>query len=150
MSHTQKIGLVVRNTHNAISRTMEKYAITLLPVEITRVQIHTIEVIFARQEIGLKTFQKDLESELSIKRSAISLMLDNMEKSNLIERKASEKDSRFKHIIITPYGVTLFKKAITMFDNVEEKFLKGFSQKDKDTLVSLLNKININIENIKD
>ncbi|MDO7205446.1 helix-turn-helix domain-containing protein [Paraclostridium bifermentans] len=41
-------------------------------------------------------FQKDLESVFDLKRSSISLMLNNMEKSGLIERMLVKEDGRLK------------------------------------------------------
>ena len=41
-------------------------------------------------------FQKDLEKEFDLKRSSVSLLLNNMEKSDLIQRVPVAEDARLK------------------------------------------------------
>ncbi len=143
-----KIGLEIRKTHNQISRTMHKHALNNIDKKISVIQVKSMESIYIKMLQGEESFQKDLEKELDIKRSAVSLMLTNMEKNELIQRVSSKKDSRVNKIILTPKAIRLLEQTIIQCDKVEEQFLAGFTEDEKANLVIMLARIRRNLEKI--
>ena len=51
-----------------------------------------------------------MEKQFDLKRSSISLMLNNMEKNKLIERVAVSEDARLKKIVLTEKAIKLNEK----------------------------------------
>ena len=58
-------------------------------------------------------FQKDLEKEFDLKRSSVSLLLNNMEKSDLIQRVPVAEDARLKKIILTEKAIKIYPWLLT-------------------------------------
>ena len=91
-------------------------------------------------------FQKDLELEFDLKRSSVSLMLNNMEKHDLIKRVPVAGDARLKKLVLTEKAVEISRKISSAIDSVEGKLLENMEQDEINSLLNMLGKIRSNIE----
>ncbi|MDO4438163.1 MAG: MarR family transcriptional regulator [Eubacteriales bacterium] len=82
-------------------------------------------------------YQKDIERIFYMNRATTSKMLKLMEEKELIERRVSEKDSRYKAIFIKEKGYELQKVCVSVFDELEKTVNSKLTAEE----VELLNKI---------
>lgn len=73
---------------------------------------------------------------LSLLRPAVAAMLKDMERKNLIIRKAQKKDLRRKHIILTDTGRELAGKVIEAVTAVELDALSHMTLKEQQILIT--------------
>ena len=104
-----KLGLDISKINHIISRKMDASVIKVIDDNLTVSQAYVIDFI-SMEGKDRDIFQKDLEKQFDLKRSSISLMLNNMEKNKLIERVAVSEDARLKKIVLTEKAIKLNEK----------------------------------------
>lgn len=102
-------------------------------------QAYVIDFILTSQKEDI--FQKDLEKEFDLKRAAISLMLNNMEKNDLIKRVPVSEDARLKKIVLTEKAIALSTKIIGAVDEIEHTLVEDLTQEEIDNFYTVLNKM---------
>ena len=89
--------------------------------------------------------QKDVQSMselsqyLSMDNSTVTGLVDRMEKSGLVTRRANPNDRRISLIRITPQGVEEIRKAKPLITRVNEQIKAGFSEQEIRTFKGILN-----------
>ena len=111
---------------------------------ITVSQAYVIDFITDNKDKDI--FQKDLELEFDLKRSSVSLMLNNMEKHDLIKRVPVAGDARLKKLVLTEKAVEISRKISSAIDSVEGKLLENMEQDEINSLLNMLGKIRSNID----
>ncbi len=96
-----------------------------------------------------KVYQKDLEEHFGIRRSSVTELLQNMEKSGILTRTPCATDARTREIVLTEKGAVLDERLKEYITGLEEEFLKGFSREEKELLASFLIRLSENLENAK-
>lgn len=86
----------------------------------------------AQNEIGLC---------MSIDRTTIVNMLDELEKMGLVERKENPADRRAHALVLTAKGKEVLPQVQKLAMDAEKKFLSGLSGKDQKELVRLLKQL---------
>jgi|TARA_B110000967_G_scaffold9222_2_gene9241 MarR family transcriptional regulator for hemolysin len=116
------------------------------PLEITRSQAWLMA--YVSREDGQT--QSDLAEQMSLGKVAIGGLIDRLEKTQMIERRAELTDRRVRKIFLTEKGkkVILMMRDITMEAN--DTILAGLSIKQIKQAVKVLDKIKKNIESIID
>jgi len=89
--------------------------------------------------------QRDLAEQLKVTRPTVTVMLQKMEKSGLIERRSDERDQRYTRIYLTEAGATLHREMRRMLDEMVAEVIGPLSEKDQAELVRLLDALNDNI-----
>lgn len=140
-----KLGLDINKIHHIISRKVDAAVISSIDDNLTVSQAYVIDFI-SMEGKHRDIFQKDLEKEFDLKRSSISLMLNNMEKNDLIQRIPVAEDARLKKIILTEKAITLNKKISNAIDSVENKLCKDITLEEINMFYKVLNKIRNNLE----
>ena len=107
MKSQYPIGLHINKLSRLISRKVDAAVLSAIDDNITVSQAYVIDFITDNDR---DVFQKDLEMEFDLKRSSVSLMLNNMEKHDLIKRVPVAEDARLKKIILTEKAIELSKK----------------------------------------
>jgi DNA-binding MarR family transcriptional regulator len=69
--------------------------------------------------------QQELARKLLVGRSNMSMLLPQMEKRNLIERRGDERDKRVLRLFLTPEGRTLTEKAMAIQTDLIERTLSA-------------------------
>ena len=140
-----KLGLDISKIHHIISRNMDASVISAIDDNLTVSQAYVIDFI-SNEGKDKEIFQKDLEREFDLKRSSISLMLNNMEKSDLIERVPVTEDARLKKIILTQKSIKLYEKISTAIDSIEDKLSENITPEEIKVFQSVLEKIRNSLE----
>jgi len=128
------IGLMMKIN---IDKKLEAYGLT---VE----QGLAIRYIDAHEEGGLS--QKDLETTFNRRGSSISSLVTNLEKKDLIVRKADPKDERRKLLRVTPAARELVGAFDQYFEEFDHALLKGFTPDEINLLFRFLTRIEANID----
>ncbi|MCP4669461.1 MAG: MarR family transcriptional regulator, partial [Deltaproteobacteria bacterium] len=80
-----------------------------------------------------------LSRRLILDNSTITGLIDRLEKSGFVIRKANLKDRRISLIHITPQGVKEVNKAKTVINRVNEEIKADFSKKEIESFKKILN-----------
>lgn len=111
---------------------------------LTSMQGWIIKYIFRNENRDI--FQKDIENEFSIRRSTATVILQLMEKNNLIIRESVTYDARLKKIILTEKAIEFYntiKKDILKF---EEQLIKDISEEELKIFFKVIEKMKKNLE----
>lgn len=87
--------------------------------------------------------QKDLAEFCKISPASMTILLNNMEKKDLVKRKKTQLSNgkRAFQIYLTENGRKIAKKVHDEMEKLEELTLSDFSQEEKDQLFSLMDKV---------
>ena len=140
-----KLGLDISRIHHIISRKMDATVISSIDDNLTVSQAYVIDFIYMEGK-EKDIFQKDLEKEFDLKRSSVSLLLNNMEKSDLIQRVPVAEDPRLKKIILTEKAMILNQNISMAINSVENKLSENITLEEINVFYRVLDKIRNNLE----
>ena len=144
MKSQYPIGLHINKLSRIISRKVDAAVFNAIDDNITVSQAYVIDFITDNTDRDI--FQKDLELEFGLKRSSVSLMLNNMEKNDLIKRLPVPGDARLKKIVLTEKASEISKKISVAIDSVESRVSESLGEEEVHLLLNMLNKIRTDIE----
>ena len=81
----------------------------------------------------------ELSHVLSMDNSTVTGLVDRLQKSGLVTRRANPDDRRISLIRITPQGVEEIKKARPVITRVNEQIKAGLSDQEINTFKGILN-----------
>ena len=145
MKNKFKLGLHIDKINRIISRKIYAAVIRCIDGKITLSQAYVIDFISDTNE-SRDIFQKDIEKEFDLKRSSVSLMLNNMEKNDLIKRVPVAKDARLKKIVLTEKSIELSKKISDAIDSGENQLAKDITPEEIEVFYKILGKIRNNLD----
>ena len=93
-----------------------------------------------------KITQKELACETGLAKNTITVMLEKMEKNDLIRRITDENDKRKSLVILTEHAKSLKKSFDEISDEMLKKVYKGFSEEEIDKYEEYLHRIIRNLE----
>lgn len=138
------LGYEIHKIEHLITRNIDNAVIDSIGHDITPAQAFII--VF----IGLNThkdiYQKDIEAEFDIKRSAVSLILKNMKAKSLITRESVDSDLRLKKIVLTKKSLLLHKNILNVTNQIDNRLSNGITNDEKQVFLTVLNKIRKNLE----
>jgi DNA-binding MarR family transcriptional regulator len=82
-------------------------------------------------------------------RSAMTRMVDTLEKKGFVERRACPVDARVKHIYLSKKGKQIQQKASQAASGAVCEALRGFSEDEKRIFASMLGRVFENLKNQK-
>ena len=139
-----KLGLDIDKIGRIFSRKVEAAVIKSIDDNMTVSQASVIDFI-SNISSSDDIFQKDLEKEFDLKRSSVSLMLNNMEKNDLIKRVPVAEDARLKKIVLTEKAIGLSEKISNAIDLVENDLAQGITPEEVEVFYKVLDKIRNNL-----
>lgn len=95
-----------------------------------------------------KINQKILSQAVNKDQPTLTRMLDILERKALVERHLSKEDRRSFSVHITEKGLNLTEKLTPYIEDIFKKILNGISEKDLETYLDVLTKIDNNITNL--
>ena len=95
---------------------------------------------------GNDVFQKDIESEFSIRRSTASCILQLMEKNKLIERQVVESDARMKKLVLTDLAKDRLEGIYRNTEEFANVAFDGVTDEEKEVLKVIFQKVIANLE----
>ncbi len=140
-----RFGKEIQNIANRFRRFGDE---NLQKEGITVSQLRVIAYISRNQGQGA-VYQKDLEEHFSIRRSSVTSLLKNMEKSGILQRFGAPGDARAKTLVLTEKGKKLDEDLINYIRSLEERLMKGFSSEEKEALQGFLLRMIENLEMIE-
>ncbi len=94
---------------------------------------------------GQEVFQKNIETDLHIKKSALTQQLNDMEARGLIRRRISSHDSRYKCISRTEKAMEIHQEIMNEMEEHERMIKKGISEEDLAVFSRVLDQMIANI-----
>ena len=140
-----KLGLDIARINHVISRKVDAAIIHAIDDNLTVSQAHVIDFISMEGD-NRDIFQKDLEKEFDLKRSSVSLMLNNMEKNDLIKRVPVAEDARLKKLVLTDKAIMLDEKISIAIDSIENKLSEDLTKEEIDVFHKVLDNIRNNLK----
>lgn len=134
-----KLGLDIEKIDRIISRDMDANIIQAVGDKVTISQAYVIDFMINTDKEDI--FQKDLEKKFDLKKAAISLMLNNMEKNDLIKRVPVSEDARLKKIVLTDKSIALADTITTAIDEIENTLVEDLTQEEIDNFYTVLDKM---------
>jgi DNA-binding MarR family transcriptional regulator len=83
----------------------------------------------------------ELAREYGIDASAVTRLIDRLEKRGLLSRVRSSEDRRAVRLALTPEGLALAARMPAIFNSVTDKLLTGFTAEEVGFLKSMLRRI---------
>lgn len=134
------IGKSLKKINNLIKRDCAK-----VPARnVNRLRGWILEYLTANE--GRDVYQRDLETELCVRRSTITEVLNNMERDGLVRRASVGTDKRLKKITLTEKSEEFrlaFKQRI---DHIESVMSEGIDAQDLELFKRVIEKITNNLE----
>lgn len=90
--------------------------------------------------------QTEIANMLDISPAAVTVTLQKLEKSGLIERKTSGEDARTKIIRLTEEGKKTVKKTHELFLEVDDAMCGGMTGEELDALCAYLSRMSDNLK----
>lgn len=132
----EPIKKTVRQVSTQIDRERDQFAMTL---GITGTQMSVIDFLSNKTENSAS--QNQIEHEFEIQRSTTTIMLQRMEKRELIRRVVNKNDKRQKKVQLTEKAEKLVKQIHQYMKNDDLALRKNFSEEELETARKVLNYI---------
>lgn len=124
-----------------IKRKVDSSSVIRGQEELTGAQGHIIGYVSRKNEAGKDVFQKDLEKELTLRRSSVTGLLSSMEKKGFIERQGVDGDKRQKKIVLTDKARAFNKGVTDYFDGLDKEIENIFTLEEYENLKEYLQRI---------
>ncbi|MGG1637446.1 MarR family winged helix-turn-helix transcriptional regulator [Paenibacillus sp. NRS-1760] len=144
MNRDRSVALELRTLRNMLHRQVSGFMSQKYGDQLTGMHGWVLRYFVENQHKEI--FQRDFESQFTIRRSTASKILQLMEKNNLITRESVPYDARLKRIILTPKAIEYHEAIILKYVELEREIKKGLSQEELDTFFNVLDKIKKNLE----
>ena len=131
----RSIHILSRLIKRRIDEAVSKY-------NVTSVQCAVIEFISHKKG---DVFAKDIESNFNMRRATVAEVLSLMEKNDLIKRLEYKEDGRLKKLILTQKALKIKKDINKEIEKFEIEIKQGFSEKELQEFVKLINKMSSNL-----
>lgn len=93
--------------------------------------------------------QTDLAGLLDLGKAALGGLIDRLEESGFIERRADAIDRRAKRIFLTSQGARTVKDMQGLSHDMSERILEGLDEAERLQLVDLLSRVKKNLVTLK-
>ncbi len=93
-------------------------------------------------------YQRDIEREFYITRSAVTAVVKHMEKNGYIKRLEVEHDARLKQIVITPLGESVHKQILESVKALDKEMVKGITDKEYSVFLDVCHKVRNNLKDL--
>lgn len=103
---------------------------------LTGMQMSIID--FVSRQGAHEVFQRDIEEEFYIRRSTASVLLQRMEKAELLYRKSSTVDARQKSVYLTDKSKNIEREIADFMKHNQDTLENNFSKEDIQTFEKML------------
>jgi DNA-binding MarR family transcriptional regulator len=105
-------------------------------------EIHTIQAIGMYVPRNMTEVARDIGITLG----TLTIAINNLVKKGYVERKKSEQDRRVVNIDLTKKGKLAYRIHAKFHRDIIRETIDGLSDKEKNTLVQVLEKLNLSIK----
>lgn len=145
MAETRKIGFEIKTISNLMKRRAEKSTSLRNAQKLTGMHSWVIGYLYHNRD-KKEIFQRDIETEFSIRRSTVTGIIQLMEKNGLIVRESVDYDARLKKLVLTPKAIALHETIEKEIIEFETLLVKGLTEEEINSFLSTLEKMKKNIE----
>ncbi len=138
-SPTAQIGMTCTSSKKAFGLQLKKNEITITVEQMGILNFLLMDNNASMNDLAKKTFTDN---------SAITRIIDNLEKYGMVKRKSNKLDRRLKLICITKKGIDEVKKANQIGKKYVKQVTKGIDETEIANMIKTLKKIRKNISNI--
>ena len=92
----------------------------------------------------------ELSRELQLDAGALTRTLDRLELKGLCRRERSTEDRRVVHLVLTPEGEAAMAPVPEVLCQVSNRLLEGFTHEEWQMLLTLLRKLQVNAEAMRE
>ena len=89
--------------------------------------------------------QKEIATHCHIEPATVTSLLTSLEKLELLYRIQNKEDKRIWNVYLTDTGRQKQKQVASIFQQMKEISLKGFSEEEAETLITLLGRVYANL-----
>ncbi|GAA0176805.1 MarR family transcriptional regulator [Clostridium sediminicola] len=89
--------------------------------------------------------QKELSKKLNIKPATITVMINRMERTKLVERRQDSNDQRISRVYLTDAGKDTWRKVDKILKSIDEVSFSNFTEEQQKLLSQLLLQIKENL-----
>jgi len=143
MEKEYAIGYQVKKLNNMLERRLIQETKKDNNVIITITQIKIIKYLFFNEDKII--CQKDIESELGLRSSTASGILDTMEKNKIVIRLKSKEDARKKEVKLSDDGIKKLNEMKNKVLDFENELRKNISKEELEIFFEVIDKIKSNI-----
>ena len=143
MNEQNNCGMLIRKINNAFEK---KANSRLKEKDLTFSQMSALIEIL-NMPAGKTTF-KELEKRLSLAQSTTVGLISRLEQKKLVHVSGDKDDKRIKYVEITSLGEKFCNEAKQEMEDTERRLFANFSAGEVETLLSLLKKVNLIINDI--
>lgn len=135
------IGMLLKNINERLETQLNAYLHTL---GLTIAQLRVLHYVYGQP--GRETTQKKLEVYLNVAHPTISGIVRRLEEKGLVATKITMDERLAKHVRITEKGTDLYKETGRSRTKHEKLLTENFTTRERATLVTLLEKVQQNIQ----
>jgi DNA-binding MarR family transcriptional regulator len=135
----ESVGYLMARVRSMMAN--ETNQLTVLALDITSTQASMLLLLKRGALSGA-----DLAREYGLDASAVTRILDKLEKRGLINRVRSSADRRVVNLALTDTGRQMVSRLKPLYAQALERMLAGFTQEEAGFLKSLLRRIIVNCE----
>ncbi|KXT75591.1 MarR family winged helix-turn-helix transcriptional regulator [Streptococcus sp. DD12] len=93
-----------------------------------------------------ESYIRDIERRLKVSKSVASGLIKRMEKNGYVTIVPSQKDKRYKQVLLTDLGKTEGQRFSIFVDAIHDQLFEGISKSDIRTALHVLDRLQKNLE----
>lgn len=136
------IGFWLKQLYNVMEQGRNK---RMAPIELTASQMDVIIFLAFNQDKEVN--QIDIEKYMRCSNPTVTGIVKRLEAKQFIERLPSEKDKRYKRLVLTEKANKLLEEGDANRRREESMLLQGFSEEDKSRALSYIRRMISNLSN---
>ena len=141
------IGHQVHKIDRSISKLLEMRVKAEGLDEVTLMHGWILRYLYEHQQNEI--YQKDIEKYFGICRSAVTNMIQALEKKGQVCRASVESDARLKKVMLTEEGKASHEKLGEIFQKMDSNLEEGITEEELQAFMHVINKVYHNIEKMK-
>ncbi len=141
------IGHQIHKLDRSITKLLEKRVKAAGLDEVTLMHGWILRYLYEHEE--KETYQKDIEKYFGICRSAVTNIIQALEKKGQVCRASVESDARLKKVTLTEEGRVSHEKLGEIFMDLDDDLMKGISHEELQSFMNVVDKVYRNIERMK-
>ena len=141
------IGHQIHKLDRSISKLLEKRVKAAGIDEVTLMHGWILRYLYEHEE--KETYQKDIEKYFGICRSAVTNIIQALEKKGQVCRASVESDARLKKVTLTEEGRVSHEKLGEIFMDLDDNLMKGISHEELQSFMNVVDKVYRNVERMK-
>ena len=135
----KQIGFEIRSLSILLKRHINASLVFKENQELTGIQTIIIDYIYKNKDRDI--YQKDIESELTIRRSTATEILKLMEKNELLKKKSVKSDRRLKKLVLTEKAIEIHNQVSSSIYDVENKMRSALTDEEYEKFFLIINKL---------